>query len=279
MAELAPQVETKNFKARAWLWTWNNPTQEEEKAFTEWVQTADRWAWQGEAGEEAGTYHIQAATYFDKPRWRDALKKLWPRAWFKKVKATGPDWQRVQAYCNKSETCVKKGGTSLIKVEDPLDKKSPYSWQFGVMCMIISKPDDRSIYWYYEESGKFGKTVLAKHLLVKETDVCIVSGSKKDAACAIALWMKQTKRQPRVVIFIYGKDDTHVSYKALEAVKDGLLFSSKYESGTVVFNNPHVIVLANRAPDKSKLSKDRWRIKHLDDTDLQEAVDLADFIT
>jgi hypothetical protein len=49
----------------------------------------------------------------------------------------------------------------------------------------------------------------------------------------------------------------------MENVKDGLFFSTKYESGMVRYNPPHVIVFANVPPDVTKMSADRWVIKEI----------------
>ncbi len=57
----------------------------------------------------------------------------------------------------------------------------------------------------------------------------------------------------------------NVSYATLEAVKNGLICNTKYETGVKVFNPPHVIVFANFPPDdESQLSADRWHIISLD---------------
>ena len=54
-----------------------------------------------------------------------------------------------------------------------------------------------------------------------------------------------------------------VSYNAIEQLKDGLVFSSKYEGGVKMFNPPHVIIFANWLPDVKTLSEDRWNIVNI----------------
>lgn len=69
---------------------------------------------------------------------------------------------------------------------------------------------------------------------------------------------------PKVCVFHYTRAvENYVSYEALEAIKDGIFFSTKYESGMVVFDSPHVVVFANFPPDRTQLSADRWRITNI----------------
>ena len=64
---------------------------------------------------------------------------------------------------------------------------------------------------------------------------------------------------PKVVLINITRQGS-VSYNGLEAVKDGIFFSSKYESGMCMFNSPHVIVFSNEEPEYENLTKDRWNV-------------------
>ena len=50
----------------------------------------------------------------------------------------------------------------------------------------------------------------------------------------------------------------------MEEIKDGLIYSGKYEGGFANIEHPHVIVVSNFAPELSKLSEDRWNILKID---------------
>jgi len=69
---------------------------------------------------------------------------------------------------------------------------------------------------------------------------------------------------PQIVLFNFTRAlEGHVSYTAIESVKDGLVFSGKYEGGTKIFKSPHVIVFSNWHPDVTQLTRDRWEIIQL----------------
>ena len=57
----------------------------------------------------------------------------------------------------------------------------------------------------------------------------------------------------------------YVGYGALEQLKNGMIYSGKYEGGTCLFDNPHVIVFANEPPKIEKMSLDRWKIIDLNE--------------
>lgn len=119
----------------------------------------------------------------------------------------------------------------------------------------------RNIIWYCDMEGGCGKTAFARYILTKMDNILFVSsGSAKD----IGYQILKAKNDPQVVIFNLPRSaEGGMSYASLENVKDGLLFSGKYEGGFKLFPPPHVVVFANFLPDYGKLSIDRWVIRHL----------------
>lgn len=119
----------------------------------------------------------------------------------------------------------------------------------------------RSIIWYTDIVGGCGKTAFCRYAIANVPDVLFVSsGSAKD----ILYQVIKTKRDPRIVIFNLPRTaEGAMSYSAIEQLKDGLLFSGKYEGGVKLFPPPHVIIFSNFFPDLSKLSLDRWVTRDL----------------
>jgi len=61
-----------------------------------------------------------------------------------------------------------------------------------------------------------------------------------------------------------SKQGEFIQYDFLEEVKNGYLFSPKYESRVKrLATTPHVIVFMNEHPDMAKLSEDRYSITTL----------------
>lgn len=128
-------------------------------------------------------------------------------------------------------------------------------WQNEVLRVAGGDPDDRSIHWYWEEFGGVGKTTMAKHLVAMGG--FYTSGGKY--ADIIHAYSMQS-----IVIFDLGRDfEEKVPYVIMEGFKNGIISSGKYNSCTKTFKSPHVFVFANFAPDKRRLSVDRWRVTHI----------------
>jgi len=54
-----------------------------------------------------------------------------------------------------------------------------------------------------------------------------------------------------------SKQGDFIQYDFLENVKNGRIFSGKYESGMKYLDPVHIVVMMNEDPDLSKLSRDR----------------------
>lgn len=173
-------------------------------------------------------------------------------------KAKGNEWQNFQ-YCSKGGNY--RTNITIQQVIDPMVGLTPYPWQQAVLDMIERPPNPRQINWIWEQVGNRGKTTFAKHICMTRNAI-YVSGKADDVKYAVQKYIEKRGHGPNIVIFAFPRtvDPNMVSYSALESVKDGIFFSGKYESEMVIFNIPHVFVLANFEPEYSRLSEDRWNI-------------------
>ena len=68
-----------------------------------------------------------------------------------------------------------------------------------------------------------------------------------------------------VLLDIPRSAEGYINYGVLEQLKNGLLYSGKYEGGKCLFDDVHVVVFANFMPDRSQFSEDRWNIIELNE--------------
>lgn len=63
---------------------------------------------------------------------------------------------------------------------------------------------------------------------------------------------------PKIVVFDLARDKVeHTNFGVMEDIKNGRIFSPKYESSVKIFASPHVIVFANEPCPAGKFSVDR----------------------
>lgn len=132
-----------------------------------------------------------------------------------------------------------------------IDRKDLYPWQ----QQIIEKLDEqceRKVIWIQDDIGGRGKTHLAKYLATKRDAMICHNASTRDVALA---YQKQ-----ELVIFDYTRTEESINYSAIEHLKNGIIFSSKYQSAMKFFTPPKILCLSNNLPDLKGLSKDRWDI-------------------
>lgn len=244
-------------KSRAWCFTWPNPP----KNFVEQLRS--------EFGnfnyvfqlEETSVVHVQGVMRYPNPR------ANWP------VIANGIHWERCRnwrnsvKYCTKLDTRIDGPWSNVPGLQwrkslvDPLRGVELYGWQKDIVDLMKKDIDFRTVHWYWEPNGCAGKTSLARHMRIKYgSKVLYVNGLSRDILCSFA---KQLDEGIDIELIFFGltrQDMNKVSYKSLEIFKDGIGFSGKYESASLCFNPPHVVVFANFPPDNRCLSEDRWNI-------------------
>ncbi len=248
-----------------WFLTWNNYNAESIGTLLKLAQVK-KYCIQEEVGSD-GTPHLQGVMVFKTNVKFEALNNACGKlCWWKRCRNV----QAAKNYCSKLETAsgkrwVKGFNIPGAKAIDPMEGKELYPWQKEIVRMIGEDPNDRKVYWYWSEVGNVGKSVLCKHLALKHGAI-VVGGKARDAfSCICSRVTKDGPGAIKSVIFCLSRfQGAKVSYTAIEQIKDGLFFSSKYESEMCIFNTPHVLVFANCRPDEAQLSADRWVVKCLD---------------
>lgn len=132
-------------------------------------------------------------------------------------------------------------------------------WQQDVLDIVSKEPDSRTINWYWEENGNVGKSFLAKYLKLSKNT--IIADGKKDNVFNQLNVMLEAKKEPEIIILDiprHGRD--YMNYGVIEQLKDGCIYSGKYEGGDCIIDDVHVIIFANFPPEETKFSKDRWNI-------------------
>lgn len=134
----------------------------------------------------------------------------------------------------------------------------------SIHTLFRSQPR-RKVTWFYDEKGGEGKTYLADWLEVHRKAYIVTGGKYNDIAYTFDL--------QEYVVFDYARDMADkFPYKLLEDFKNRRVHSTKYEPVVKRAKECKLIVFTNFAPDKNKLSADRWDVHHLNPIPLQIVV-------
>lgn len=251
--------EDKDYQYCYWMFTlfgYNNEIIETIETILE--HECDWWLFQEEVCPSTGRDHLQGTLKFKYRKRRNQCINL----------ITGASWRPTMKiikqilYCQKDKSKKPGGGRWYrgINIPEQVRTLEPYGWQLEVMDIIKSEPDVRTINWFWEPDGNVGKSSLCKYLVVHYKAI-ILGGKSND------MFHQLSKRHPneiKIVIIDCSRGEfAWINYSAIEKIKNGLIFSGKYEGSQLVFNSPHVIVFANCEPEKESLSLDRWYIKKI----------------
>lgn len=247
--------------AKIWCFTLNNWLEEEYSSIVSYFCSKKAKYIIGKEMGENNTPHLQGHVEFpDKLRFT-SLSKVnirihWEKCRNKKSSIT---------YCKKDNDYI----TNMFiprKIKFPIFDKQ---WQLDILKLIKDEPDDRTIYWYYDEEGGKGKTTFTKYLALDHNAILCPSKSN-DAFHRVSKCFDEDGEQKSpidLVIFdIPRSSKEYINYGVIEKIKDGLVISGKYEGCECIFASPHVIVFCNEEPYTDMLSLDRWKIVRICDS-------------
>lgn len=217
----------------------------------QWImEHCDSAIWQLEKGNDTGYLHYQITLTL-----KEKKRLTWLKNHFSKT-AHCEVVNNIDAafdYSQKSDT--RMAGPFYYPeplnkpLKDPLEGKTYYKWQQMLIDIYESEADDRSIYWIYEPDGKAGKSSFCKHLHIKYGDEIKFA----DVPKRVDLMHYVTKGPFKaLVIDIPRKMSSYAHneslYTSLESIKNGFVFSGKYDSTALNFNYPHIFIFANVKP-------------------------------
>lgn len=235
-----------------WCFTLNNYEIEQIEQIEQILKHQCKWyVFQEEKGE-SGTPHLQGTICLLKKQRLTELKKINQKIHWEATKCVSASI----AYCTKKDSAIGKTYHWGINLPEPVETEEPRDWQLKVMDIINMPPDKRTIHWFWEPDGNVGKTTLCKYLVVNH-NALMLSGKANDMFHMIS---KYPNKRKLILIDVPRSSQDFICYGAIEQIKNGLIFSGKYDCTQCVFNSPHVIVFANKKPDIEKMSDDRWNI-------------------
>lgn len=249
--------------AKNWCFTWNNSEKHDGSMAPEiWgleLAKLGKYGFGVETAPTTGTVHYQGWISFD--------TKCRPK---EKIKIPSIHWEPMKgnidqniAYCSKEGKYYTNYEPFLL--EDDLADGNYKPWQREIIDLINGPVDKRKVYWYYDLEGGTGKSALVRHLEIQKKIIGLTGGKSSDIAFMLTQYKPEQIKA--VIIDLPRCSGGLLSFDIIEQIKNGKVFSPKYESKCLMFNSPHLIILSNAPPDQSEmrqLSADRWVVRKIE---------------
>lgn len=239
---------------KKYSFTLNNYSNDEYESLVTFFKNGSNKFIIGKEKGEQGTPHLQGYVEFSIKKRITECKHINKRIHWEQSKGTQEDNLK---YCSKEGDYI-LDGFWLKKPLKILSDDKLKDWQKEIIEIVKKEPDDRKIYWYWEETGGIGKTTFSKYLS-HHYGAIPVEGKKNDILFCAANF------EADIYIFDFERSmEEYISYGGIEKIKNGYYMCAKYESKPIVRNPPHIFIFANFPPETKMLSLDRWVIKYIE---------------
>lgn len=283
ITKVQSEKKQRRYLRKQWCFTLNNYTPEDIDLFSYFIKTqCSIGAFQTEKGETRKTPHLQGFfVTFEKRRFTSfklSEKTHWElmRGSIKEnveycLKEKGYDRDAGIRFLHNCEMPVVSKMKHLLYRQTPVLKDEElFNWQKRVCDICIKEPDDRIIYYKYD-SGDTGKSHLVRKLVL-EYEALAIDGGKSNMAYNIMDYFKKRGYYPPVIVIDIpraqnsrwsSENEGGQSYSGIEAIKNGVFTSNKYESQMIVMPTPHIFIFSNAEPNTQLFTNDRWVIEKI----------------
>ena len=150
-----------------------------------------------------------------------------------------------------------------------MSRDKMYAWQRWMDDILEKESDDRKVYVIVDPVGNSGKSSFGVSWCLKHAQEGIIVQNGKTADIVHGLSKEDESRLRTVFIDFSRSNEDHLNFDMIERIKNGYLFSTKYDSHVVqMARSLHVVLFVNQHIDYSKMSMDRWRIYEMETPDV-----------
>jgi len=258
-------------------WTFTLPANsvDTEELLSRLSKESDHWIFQKESGESTGYEHYQGYVEFRKDKRFKAVKKiLGNSAHVEKVKGT-----RLEniKYCSKPETRIDGPWSSDHDMEPvrPLEyNETLIEWHAELDALLTEPRWQVPVIFIVDPTGGTGKSSYTRKKMVTQKGFLFFnSNASKDVACCIQKMVEKEQMRidlPYKFIFDLPRNGPK-NYAVYEMLKNGMIFSAKYESCGLIFQIPWIIVFTNEEPQVGRMSDYKYKVYNVKEGHLVES--------
>lgn len=133
----------------------------------------------------------------------------------------------------------------------------PRKYQEDIL-KALKEQNVREIHYWYDPYGNTGKSWLCNYLY--ETGKGYYVPPTIDTVKGLIQFVASGYRNEEIIVIDIPRSWkwSEQLYTAIESIKDGLIYDTRYNASTRNIRGVKILVLSNTEPKLNKLSKDRW---------------------
>lgn len=241
--------------AKRWCFTLNNYSNDDVVTMNSWFSSNSSYIMAEEVGE-SGTPHLQGYIELKKKMRFTAIKKLNNCLHLEKSK--GNRASNI-TYCMKGDG--KKYGDLVPEVVFHYKPVKELEFLYTKMGEYNFPEGDRKLTVIVDHKGELGKTEFCRYCCLNLERCIVTEGKAADMKHQVVEYLKNTGKTPKYILMDVPRCGARsIDWAGVEAVKNMLFYSGKYEGGMIIGNKPCIVMFMNEDPDISKMSEDRWDI-------------------
>lgn len=231
------------------------------------TQYTKKWAFQLEEGK-TGYKHWQIRFSLKEKKRKSELIKLIGEKWH--VTPTSSGGSKTFDYVIKTDTRIEGPWTDA---DEPIYiprqyRITPYPWQQDIIDNI-GVWDTRTINVIYDKHGNIGKSTIVGHICSQRLAGLIPPlNDYRDLLASVLdrpTYSMYLIDMPKAI----KKENLFNFWSAIETIKNGYAFDTRYKYREKWFDSPNIWVFSNQVPETSMLSNDRWKIWEIHENKLR----------
>lgn len=128
------------------------------------------------------------------------------------------------------------------------------------VLQAVRATNDRQVVVWYDSTGGVGKSWLTGHLWERAA-ACVVPATVNEPKAIVQYVHSAYKGEGLIIIDIPRSSKwSQGLYEAIETIKDGLVYDTRYAGRMRNIRGVKVLVMTNTMPRLDRLSQDRWII-------------------
>ena len=144
------------------------------------------------------------------------------------------------------------------------DEFDSFSWERQLEELLLSKPNDKYIYWLVDNKGT-SKMCNFMYYMAKNYQAIIAPARGSTMKFIVAEFIFSNGYEPKIILIdaVTKMNFKNINYSGIEELKNGYFNLSRGSLRTIVIESPHIVVFADKKPNNDHIFKYQLQVVNL----------------